>query len=520
MYDLVREFNNLSDAETDFLKHIAKQINLVADLSRADILLYGRINDHESIILSHAQPHSLAHVYSMNRAGHRIQASFRPEVWRALTLGTPQYEALSHISEGAAVSRRAFPICYPPPYPDSDQKNLTTAKPRTIAALVVVTNLIEAERLKLRSKVFQKALGKLQTMAFYGRLTEVEELSPFGEQDGILFIDAEGQIRYISGIASNLFRRIGYRETVLGQHVSKLETADAEFWREAMSLNQAFERETEEGERIFIRKAIPIKSYPTPRWRWMSTLSMPRREQLYGVLITIHDDTEFRQQDQALRTKNAMIQEVHHRVKNNLQTIAGLLRMQIRRTKSEETRDVLDDTLRRILSIAVIHEFLSYEDANIINIKDVSNRIASQLQQGVLDPEKNVRFQVNGKPVYLPARQATASSLILNELLQNAIEHGFENKQAGTIQVDLEDGGDEVMIKVTDDGEGLPEDFDLNKTKSLGLQIIKTLVEGDLKGKLQLYDLKQNGHTGLAVTITFPKAGFEGEEGWKEFVSS
>jgi two-component sensor histidine kinase len=214
-----------------------------------------------------------------------------------------------------------------------------------------------------------------------------------------------------------------------------------------------------------------------------------------------------------------MIQEVHHRVKNNLQTIAGLLRMQMRRVNSEEARTVLEEALRRILSIAVIHEFLSYENTNIINIKDVFHRIASQMQQGVIDPNKDIHFEIVGKPIYLPARQATASSLILNELLQNAIEHGFEHKDKGIIRVNLEDNGDEVMINVTDDGEGLPDDFQLDQTDSLGLQIIKILVEGDLKGRILLNNHATNGN-GLSITISFPKVGFESEEGWKEHVSS
>src|SRR5690606_29857356 len=225
------------------------------------------------------------------------------------------------------------------------------------------------------------------------------------------------------------------------------------------------------------RKAVPLLAYPSTRWSWLRRLGISQQEQRYGTIITLHDETDSRRQDQEIRIKNAMIQEVHHRVKNNLQTIAGLLRMQIRRVNTEEAHTVLEEALSRILSIAVIHEFLSYENSNIINIKDVSHRIASQLQQGVIDPTKNIKFEIVGKPIYLPARQATASSLILNELLQNAIEHGFEHKDSGTIRVNLEDGGDEVIINVTDDGEGLPEGFQMDRTDSLGLQIIKILVE-------------------------------------------
>jgi two-component sensor histidine kinase len=232
-------------------------------------------------------------------------------------------------------------------------------------------------------------------------------------------------------------------------------------------------------------------------------------------MIALHDDTESRRQDQEIRVKNAMIQEVHHRVKNNLQTIAGLLRLQARRVKSEEARQVLDETLHRILSIAVIHEFLSNENSNIINIKEVGIRILHQLRQGMLNPEKQVMLELVGEPIYLPARQATACSLIINELVQNAIEHGFEHKQEGLVQVNLADEGDQVIIKVVDNGDGLPADFQIGQADSLGLHIVKILVEEDLKGKIDFQD-----GSGVTVTITFPKTLFRGEEGWKEHALS
>jgi two-component sensor histidine kinase len=214
-----------------------------------------------------------------------------------------------------------------------------------------------------------------------------------------------------------------------------------------------------------------------------------------------------------------MIQEVHHRVKNNLQTIAGLIRMQARRVKSSEAKVVLDETLNRILSVAVIHEFLSNENTNAINIKEVSYRIISQFQQGMLSPDQHIRLELAGDSIHLPARQATACSLVINELVQNALEHGFTKKREGVIQVELQDHGDNVVIKVSDDGDGLPNDFQLDNTTSLGLHIVKILVEGDLRGKIELGN--ENGASfGTSVNIVFPKTLFKGEKGWKEHVSS
>ncbi len=488
-------------------------MGIVADLSRADILLYARKSENEAIALAHAQPHSLAHVYSKSREGYIISNKTRPEVMRTLITGQHQKEYRSFIAEGAPVVRQALPVHFPPPLVGDGSTNGSSEKPLVIAALIIVTNLIEYERHRLRSRVFQQALKKLQLMVSYGQVPGAETLSPFGEQDGIIFVDTFGVVQYVSGIAANFYRRLGFKENLVGHRVADLDTADEDIRRTALAQNRCQERDTKEGERYWVRKALPLTSYSAGYWPWLDGFG--RGGELtakpYGVIIAIHDATESRRQDQEIRVKNAMIQEVHHRVKNNLQTIAGLLRMQSRRVKSDEARQILDETLNRILSIAVIHEFLSNENSNIINIKEVSHRIVGQFRQGMLSPDKEIQLELTGEPIYLPARQATACSLIINELLQNAIEHGFEHKQAGFVRVNLADEGDEVIITVVDNGDGLPPGFKVEQTDSLGFHIVKILVEEDLKGQLLL-----NTGDGLTVTVKFPKILFRGEEGWKE----
>lgn len=524
MHAAIRQCLNLTKDGIAYLQTIEQQMGIVADLSRADILLYGRRSEREAVVLSHARPHSLAHVYLKTREGRVVDNNRRPEVISALISGIAQGETRSSIVEGAPVVRQTWPVYFPHPFVGGGPVDETRSNPpRVIAALVVVTNLIEHERHRLRSKVYRKALKKLQAMLLRGQIHGAEKLSPFGEQDGILFVDNDGIIRYASGIAANLYRRLGYRETLVGRHLSALETSDEEILRQAVSQNQCLERETmEEAQRIWIHKALPLVSVWPPFWPWLKSFNVPLpispRQKRYGVILALHDATETRRQDQEIRVKNAMIQEVHHRVKNNLQTIAGLLRMQTRRVKSEEARLALDEALSRIMSVAVIHEFLSSENSNIINIKEVCQRIITQFQHGMLNPDQEIRLELNGDPIFLPARQATACSLIINELIQNSLEHGFQNKQQGFIKLNLEDTGDEVIINVIDNGEGLPDDFELEQTGSLGYQIVKTLVEGDLSGQIKMANVSTNGE-GLAVTIQFPKSLFRGEEGWKEHVS-
>lgn len=521
MSDPITKYLDLPTVETKFLQTIAQQMGIVADLSRSDILLYGRKSVGELIVVGHAQPRSLAHVYTSGRMGTILSVKQRPEVVQALVNGYSTTNQRSFIAEGAPVVRHTFPIHFPPLYAHGDSRthNGFGNGSQIIAALIVVVNLIEYERHRLRSKVFQQALTGLQRMLIAGQVVGAEELGPFGEQDGILYVDGSGMIRYASGIAANLFRRVGYKETLVGRPLRDLETDEEELWMTTMAEQRCLQWESKEADRYWVRKAVPIFSYPSRHWPFLSFFTRSSSDKMDGVLLLLHDDTDIRRQDEEMRIKNAMIQEVHHRVKNNLQTIAGLIRMQARRVKSEEARLILEETLSRILSVAVIHEFLSHDDANIINIKDVGNRIVGQLQYGMLSPEKQVKIELTGEAIYLPARQATSCALIINELVQNSIEHGFEGKTSGLIRVNLEDDGDEVIITVADNGDGLPGDFQFDNSDSLGLQIVKILVEGDLKGKIKL-GKGIDGEEGLSIHITFSKNILGGESGWKEHVSS
>jgi len=517
MHHIVNECLNITEDGLAFLKNIEQQMSLVADLSRADILMYGLKSQVEVVIVSHAQPHSLAHVYSRSREGRIVSFSHRPEVPQVFASGKAQNEHRSFIAEGAPVVRQAFPIIYPPQCIPA-LKNGAAQPPKVIAVLVIVTNLIEHERHRLRSKIYRRALKKLQAMLLYGKIIGTDTLTPFGEKDGIIYTNNEGIIEYASGVAANLYRRVGYREALIGRHLADLDMRDDTLRHEALVQQRCLQLEAEEADRYWIRKAVPLVTYPPLRRSWLGGLFGSHEPKESGVLILLQDETESRQQDKEIRVKNAMIQEVHHRVKNNLQTIAGLLRMQSRRVKSDEARLALDEALKRILSVAVIHEFLSNNSSNIINIKDVSNRIINQFQQGMLDPDRHIRLELSGDSIHLPARQATACALIINELLQNAIEHGFEHKREGFVRINLEDTGDEVIITIADNGDGIPANFKWEQADSLGLQIVKILVEDDLKGQLQL-DKGVDGEEGLSIHVTFSKNIFRGEEGWNEHVS-
>jgi two-component sensor histidine kinase len=492
MDGVVHECETLTQEDIATLTKLEGNLSLLADLSRADVLMFCPLTNERAVIISQARPHSILPIYSEMVVGRQLSASDEPAVRRALSEGRrAMMEVRREIgnrrapAKGAPIVQETYPV--------------HAADGRVLAAICIETNLIERERHRRRSRVFQRALRLLKQMALAGELRGADQLTPFGEHDGIVVIDIQHRIQYVSGIATSLYRKLGYVGNLLKRRIEDLELDEHQLAIEAMERGQCLESEMRVGDLVWVKKAIPL--YSSGRgWRGFFGRTNGARR-LDGVLLAIRDETDARRQEEELQVKAAMIQEIHHRVKNNMQTIASLLRLQSRRAESEEVRRALQEGINRILSVAVIHEFLAHQDARVINIRDVSQRIINQVREGVLDQEKGIRLDLRGPNIYLPTQPATVCALVINELLQNALEHGYERQEGGAVTVNLKDDGEQITVSVDDDGVGLPEAFDLARTSSLGLQIVKTLAEGDLKGKFELYGRDK----GVSAVVTFPK---------------
>jgi len=200
-----------------------------------------------------------------------------------------------------------------------------------------------------------------------------------------------------------------------------------------------------------------------------------------------------------LMVKSALIQEMHHRVKNNLQQVASLLRLQLHYAGERSVEQVLTESLNRILAIASVHELLSREDLDMVSVKKVAESIVAATQQSVIAPGKHIRMAIEGPDILLPSSQATAVALVLNELTQNAVEHGFgEGSDEGQIAIALAEDAHQVSLRVTNDGTPLPASFDIKRTNSLGLQIVESLVRGDLQGR---FTLANESDTTVAMVV-------------------
>ena len=198
----------------------------------------------------------------------------------------------------------------------------------------------------------------------------------------------------------------------------------------------------------------------------------------------------------------ALVQEMHHRVKNNLQTIAMLLRLQAGQEKKLSPQDILNETINRVLSIATVHEILSEAVVDKVDVLDLIKRVSTTLASNMINPSANISITVQGDNLQLPSQRATSLALVANELLQNALEHGMAGRTQGKITVDLAYEYNHLKLSVSDDGEGLSPDFNPDTDLGLGLDIVRTSVTEDMQGKF-LIGPAANGR-GTVVQIVIP----------------
>jgi two-component sensor histidine kinase len=208
-----------------------------------------------------------------------------------------------------------------------------------------------------------------------------------------------------------------------------------------------------------------------------------------GAVVLLRDVSDLRRRDRLLMSKDAAIREVHHRVKNNLQTISSLLRLQARRLTSDEARAAIEESVRRIRSIALVHETLSRSpEGESVPFDEIIRPLVRMVEEGLLSDERPVEIECSGDAGMLPGQVATPLSVVLTELLQNAVDHAFPPPGGGSGHVDLRFGNDgrTLSVEVRDNGRGLPEGFDVSASTGLGLTIVRALVENELGGTITM----------------------------------
>jgi two-component system, sensor histidine kinase PdtaS len=310
--------------------------------------------------------------------------------------------------------------------------------------------------------------------------------------DGLIRLDADGSVLFASPNALSAYRRLGLAADLVGSSLAEVSAAllvgrgpaDEDLAVVASGRAPAMAEVGVRGTTVLLR-SIPLR----------------RDDELTGALLLVRDVSEVRRREQELLSKDATIREIHHRVKNNLQTVASLLRLQARRVDEPQARAALEEAVRRVGSIALVHETLSGGTGEAVDFDEVADRLLEMSRD--LAGDLPITVARSGRFGRLPDEVATPLSLVLNELLQNAVEHAVSAGGA-RLQVTAAVTGGSVRMEVVDNGPGLPSGFDPDTSDRLGLRIVRTLVVSDLGGSLE-YAAPAGGGLCVAVVLPLPR---------------
>ncbi len=304
--------------------------------------------------------------------------------------------------------------------------------------------------------------------------------------DGVMLIDDAAQVQYVSPNANSALHRVGIQASAIGMRLPEVGFHDGPV-RQAMERRVPVIEEFEQGPGVtLLCRCVPFVD----------------GDDVGGAVLLVRDVTELRKRDRLLLSKDATIREIHHRVKNNLQTISSLLRLQARRLTHPEAIAAVGESVRRIRTIALVHEALSREPGDDVTFIEIVRPLLRLAEEGLQSPDRPVRFMVQGDGGRIPASIATPLSVVLTELLQNAVDHGFpEGSSGGAVTVRLVNTGQALQLAVIDDGRGVDNGFRLEDATGLGLSIVRTLVTTELNGTIEMRPLRQGDADAAGIEV-------------------
>jgi two-component sensor histidine kinase len=459
---------DLSRDDLDHLQQLVAEWQLVADLSFADLVLWVPTHEGPWLAVAHMRPTTGPTTYPRDVVGTEVDDSYR--VQRAAREGKIVRDGEPEWHDDIPVRKETIPV---------------RRGDRVIAVLSRDTNLAAARVPSQLELAYLTAAGELLQMVAEGSFPfpssdpDPEHSPRVG--DGLLRLDRTGHVVYASPNASSAYRRLGVSGDLLGVHLGTItahinagpgrlsEPKGSAAIAAALRFLEPRDSEMEARGAVVALRVLPLFPGGSPT----------------GALILVRDVTEVRRRDRAIMGKDATIREIHLRVKYNLQTGAALLRMQARRMTDPAARSALDESVRRVASIAVVHETLSTAFDEQVEFDAIATKVLEMCAE-VATTGAPVTVVRTGSFGVLEAAVATSLAMVLTELVQNAVEHAYPDGRPGRIEVAVEREPHALVVQVVDDGAGLPEGFDLATSKRLGLQIVRTLVSAELGGQLVL----------------------------------
>lgn len=465
----IEAVSDLSQSEAEHLRLLCSSWQVLADLSFSDLLLYVPTRGEEEFtIVAQLRPFTSQTLHPEDLVGARVRQPEQPFVERAFREGRIWAQTDPVLVDGVPINMDAVPV---------------RSGGRVVSVLTKEGSPLTTRRPGMLEGAYLEAAAIVSEMVAEG-VFPFYDLPP-GEWprvgDGLFVFDLTGAVSWASPNALSSLRRMGVRENVVGRSLDELGHSPTPVLR-AMRSQRLLDGELSRGDNHVMLRVLPLI----------------RDGVAVGALGLARDVSELRQKDRLISVKDATIREIHHRVKNNLQTIASLLRLQGRRLATEEARGAIRESVIRIGAIALVHETLSEGPTDVGEFAEVVRRIVKMVREGLVSPEQVVELDVQGSVGPLAADLATPLAVVVSELIQNALEHAFPERPEGRVSIGLSRSDDAIAIKVRDDGVGI--DLDGSEGTRLGLHIVRSLV-GELNGT---FDISKERGGGTCASVEIP----------------
>jgi two-component system, sensor histidine kinase PdtaS len=477
--DLLAEHTVLPGTAVDHLHAVVGEWQLLADLSFADFLMWVRRDDGELVCVAQVRPNTAPTVLLADAVGTLNAAADMPVVTSAFTSGHIGRESdvgQGDSRDGSWLNVEAVPVRH---------------GSQVVAVLTHQTALADRRKASPLERAYLDCARNLLHMLSEGTFPNVGDLAMSRSSprvgDGFIRLAVDGSVAFASPNAISAYHRMGLAAELEGHDLVAItrplisdpfEAQElANHVRDSLAGGSSMRMEVDAGGAAVLLRTLPLVVHGSAA----------------GAGVLIRDVTEVKRRDRALLSKDATIREIHHRVKNNLQTVAALLRLQARRTNNAEGREALIESVRRVSSIALVHDALSMSVDEEVNLDQVVDRILP-IMNDVASVDTPIRIVRVGDLGVLDADRATALIMVITELVQNALEHAYDPvTDQGCVSIRAERSARWLDVVVHDDGRGLPEGFSLEKSDRLGLQIVRTLVAAELDGSLGMHDVPGGG---------------------------
>ncbi|HBW37524.1 sensor histidine kinase [Desulfosporosinus sp. BICA1-9] len=470
--DLCKKYTNLTEEDIKILETMALQIPHTAQLTETDIFIDAPLKDGmDAVVLAWAPPEKRS-LYNHSVVGELALATSEPAVYQTLKTGETCRNVRGVSQEGIPIAQTVVAIRNPA----ND----------VIGTLIMERDISEELRQEEQVEFLTQTAERLSNTLMYLSMTGSQFENWVG--NGIFVLNKHSKITYVNQKAAKIFQEYHGFEA-LGQ--------DFLFTMfNCTSLQELLDMLENPVEFCILNKSYLFEAYPLVTYGDLS-----------GCVISFRDITDLRKKEQELNAKSTVIREIHHRVKNNLQNVAALLRLQMRRSDLEVVKAEFSASINRIISIAMVHDVFACQNCDSVDLRELCQRILSSLLESSMSPEQCIEAHVEGQTLHLPSIQAVPLALVINELLTNSFKHGVRFLEKGLIILSITEKRGTITLTVRDNGPDPDRPFDQVKQKRLGLQIVDSLVRDQLGGESKMERIE--GMT--IVTVSFPKHSSEGQ---------